>query len=204
MLAERLALLVDAVDEYAIFMLDPLGYVVTWNSGAQRIKGYTADEIIGGHFSAFYTPEDVSDGTPARELAVALAEGHFNHEGWRVRQDGGRFWANVLIAPVVDSNGRHEGFAKVTRDDTDRQKAAQRDRQLELLAERDRISKELTDTVVHRIYGATLSLHSALTLTTDPEVVSRIRASITELDSTVRQIRMVLVDQDQRAGAAVD
>src|SRR5437588_8020870 len=94
---ERFRLLVEGVREYAIFMLDPQGYVVTWNSGAERIKGYSSDEIIGQHFSRFYPPEDVKSGQPARELAQAAATGKYEEEGWRVRKDGSRFWANVVI-----------------------------------------------------------------------------------------------------------
>lgn len=201
LLADRLALLVDAVEEYGIFMLDPDGYVVTWNAGAQRIKGYSAEEIIGDHFSCFYTPEDVAAGKPAAELEAALRDGRYGEQGWRVRKDGSRFWANVLIASVFDAQGHHEGFAKVTRDETDRLVAAQREHQLELLAERDRISVELTSTVVHRIFSAGLVLNSALSITSEPSVASRIEEAIAELDSTIRQIRAIVVDLDLPGGA---
>jgi PAS domain S-box-containing protein len=109
---EALGLLVDAVREYAIFMLDPEGRIVTWNAGARRIKGYSAEEIIGRHFSVFYVPEEVNAAKPQRELAVALAEGQSRDEGWRVRKDGSRFWANVVITAVVDGHGSHQGFAR--------------------------------------------------------------------------------------------
>src|SRR3712207_2312560 len=93
----RFQLLVNAVTDYAIYMLDPKGFISSWNSGAQRFKGYTADEIIGQHFSRFYTDEDRATGLPARELKIAETEGRFDQEGWRVRKDGTRFWAHVVI-----------------------------------------------------------------------------------------------------------
>jgi PAS domain S-box-containing protein len=117
---ERARLFVDAVQDYAIFMLDPEGYVSTWNTGAERIKGYKAREIIGQHFSRFYPEEDVRAGKPAWELDVATKEGRFEDEGWRVRKNGSRFWANVIITPVKDSAGDLLGFTKVTRDFTER------------------------------------------------------------------------------------
>src|SRR6478752_3979693 len=118
-------LLVQNVTDYAIYMLDPKGTVSSWNAGAARFKGYRANEIIGEHFSRFYTDEDRAIGLPARALAVALAEGRFEAEGWRVRKDGSRFWANVVIDPVRDHSGKHVGFAKVTRDLTERKLAAE-------------------------------------------------------------------------------
>src|SRR6478609_10627506 len=118
-------LLVQNVTDYAIYMLDPTGIVSSWNAGAERFKGYRADEIIGEHFSRFYTDHDREAGLPARALKVALAEGRFEAEGWRVRKDGSQFWANVVIDPVHDESGRHVGYAKVTRDLTERKLAAE-------------------------------------------------------------------------------
>jgi PAS domain S-box-containing protein len=123
--AQRLQLLIDAVKDYAIYLLDPDGYVSSWNTGAQRFKGYTADEIIGQHFSVFYTEEDRAAGLPERALATAASEGKFEAEGWRVRKDGTRFWTSVLIDPVIDADGNLIGFAKVTRDITDKKGAEQ-------------------------------------------------------------------------------
>jgi PAS domain S-box-containing protein len=116
-------LMVEAVRDYAIFMLDPNGYVASWNTGAQRIKGYSAAEIIGQHFSVFYPQEAVATGHPQRELEIAVAEGRFEEEGWRVKKDGGQFWANVVITAVRDETGMLIGFAKVTRDLTERRNA---------------------------------------------------------------------------------
>lgn len=123
--SERLHLLVTSVTDYAIYMLSPEGIVTSWNAGAERFKGYTADEIVGQHFSTFYTEEDRHSGLPARALRTALSEGKFEAEGWRVRKGGTRFWANVVIDPIRDSEGQLVGFAKVTRDITERKRAAE-------------------------------------------------------------------------------
>jgi PAS domain S-box-containing protein len=117
--------LVASIDEYAIFMLSPEGVVSTWNRGAARLKGYTADEIIGRHFSAFYTPEDLAAGKPEIALATAAEAGSYVDDGWRVRRDGSLFWASVNITVVRDDGGSVLGFAKVTRDMTERRLAAQ-------------------------------------------------------------------------------
>src|SRR3954454_19797739 len=127
----RFQLLVDRVRDYAIFMLDPQGVVSSWNAGAQRFKGYTAGEIIGQHFSCFYSPEDQQAGAPQQALAIALAEGMFETEGWRVRKDGSRFWASVVIDPIRDDTGDLIGFAKITRDITDRKTTQEAVRQSE-------------------------------------------------------------------------
>ncbi len=119
----RFELLVQSVTDYAIYMLDPMGIVASWNAGARRFKGYEADEIIGQHFSRFYTPEDQASGVPATALYTAEHHGRFEAEGWRVRKDGERFWANVVIDPIRSPDGRLLGFAKVTRDLTERRAA---------------------------------------------------------------------------------
>src|SRR5438874_1224539 len=119
---ERFRLMVENVQDYAILMLDPQGYVISWNTGAERIKGYRADEIVGQHFSRFYPAEDIERGKPEHELAVAAEQGHFEDEGWRVRKDGSRFWANVMITALHDESGKLRGFGKVTRDMTERKK----------------------------------------------------------------------------------
>ena len=127
---ERFRLLVEGVKDYAIFMLDPEGHVATWNPGAERIKGYSAEEILGEHFSIFYTNEDLERGQPDAELQTAAAEGRFEDEGIRVRKDGSTFWASVLITALKDDAGTLRGFAKVTRDITARKEAEERERQL--------------------------------------------------------------------------
>src|SRR6266513_3721643 len=119
-------LMIESVRDYAIFMLDVNGYVASWNTGAERIKGYEADEIIGRHFSVFYPPEALARGLPAHELATARRESRFEDEGFRVRKDGSQFWANVILTAVRDTDGSLVGFAKVTRDLTERRIAEQR------------------------------------------------------------------------------
>lgn len=119
---ERFRLMIESVQDYAIFMLDPQGYVASWNVGAERIKGYRADEIIGQHFSRFYPPE-APPHLPEQELAFVREEGRFEDEGWRVRKDGTRFWANVVITALRDRAGTLRGFATITRDMTERKRA---------------------------------------------------------------------------------
>jgi PAS domain S-box-containing protein len=125
----RYRLLVDAITDYAVYMLDHEGVVTSWNPGAQRFKGYTAEEILGRHFSTFYTAEDRAAGVPAEALRKAAEEGRFEREGWRVRKDGSRFWAHVVIDPIRDPDGKVIGFAKVTRDLTERREAEEALRQ---------------------------------------------------------------------------
>lgn len=145
-------LLVEGVTDYALYMLDPNGIITNWNRGAERIKGYSAEEVIGHHFSRFYTERDRSAGLPTRALRTAEQEGRFEAEGWRVRKDGTYFWANVIIDPIRDETGTLVGFAKITRDITERREA-----QLALQkaqAERDRAQKmevlgQLTGGVAH-------------------------------------------------------
>lgn len=121
--ADELRMLVQGTTDYAIFLLDPHGRIASWNAGAQRLKGYTADEIIGSHFSRFYPQEALDRGWPAEELRRAEAGGRFEDEGWRVRKDGSLFWANVVITALRDEDGRLRGFSKVTRDLTERKRA---------------------------------------------------------------------------------
>lgn len=122
---DRYRLLIDAIADYAIYMLDATGHVASWNPGAERFKGYRTEEILGEHFSRFYTPEDRAADLPARVLRTAAAEGRFEHEGWRIRKDGSRFWAHVIVDAIRDDKGNLIGFAKVTRDLTERREAAQ-------------------------------------------------------------------------------
>jgi PAS domain S-box-containing protein len=124
----RFRLLVEAVIDYAIYMLDPTGHVVNWNQGAQRIKGYTRDEIVGQHYSRFYTEEDRQKELPKEVIATATRSGKYEGEGWRVRKDGSKFWANVTVSAIRDPSGRLLGFAKVTRDLTERREAEERRR----------------------------------------------------------------------------
>ena len=115
--------LIEGVTDYAIFQLDPDGLITTWNPGAQRIKGYTQEEIVGRHFSTFYTEEDVAAKVPDRAIRTARETGKYHAEGWRVRKDGSKFWASVVIDAIYDEQGRISGFAKITRDITERHEA---------------------------------------------------------------------------------
>lgn len=115
-------LLVNSIQDYAIFLMNPEGYIATWNIGAQKLKGYKPNEIIGRHFSSFYPEVDIRNNKPGRELEICKREGRVEDEGWRIRQDGSRFWANVVITALHDDGGKLIGFAKVTRDITERKK----------------------------------------------------------------------------------
>jgi PAS domain S-box-containing protein len=149
---ERFRLLVSEVTDYAILMLDPEGRIASWNAGAERIKGYKRDEIIGQHFSRFYPAEDVEQGKPAHELKVAAEQGRFEDEGWRVRKDGSRFWANVVITALRDAAGRLHGFGKVTRDITERKRAEEIMRHAKEQAERtSRFKDQFLSTMSHEL-----------------------------------------------------
>ncbi len=161
---ERYRLLVENIQDYAIFRLDPNGNVATWNLGAQRTKGYTAEEILGQHFSRFYPPEDLSDGKPAQELAIAATQGRFEVEGWRLRKDGSRFWANVIITALHDDQGKLCGFSKVSRDISERKRVetALRDQaQIMDLVNDSVMLRDLEDKITYwnkgaqRVYGWT-------------------------------------------------
>ncbi|AOB33307.1 hypothetical protein AKI39_01345 [Bordetella sp. H567] len=145
---QRFRLLVQGVRDYAIFMLDPDGRITNWNAGAQAIKGYLAHEIIGEHFSRFYTPEDRERGEPQRAIATAMRDGRFLGEGWRLRKDGTRFWASVVIDPIRDERGNFIGFAKITRDMTERREA-----QLALDRSRDALNQAQKMEAIGRITG---------------------------------------------------
>src|SRR6516165_1200974 len=119
----QFAILVQSIKNHAIYMMDKTGRITSWNSGAERIKGYTRNEIIGQHFSRFYTDFDRKSGLPTKALRQAAADGKFEGEGWRVRKDGSQFWATVVIYPIHDRSGTPVGFAKVTRDVTERHQA---------------------------------------------------------------------------------
>src|SRR5882757_1497815 len=144
-------LLVEGVADYALYMLDPDGVVTSWNSGGQRIKGYSADEIIGQHFSRFYTEVDRANGKPARALRIAREQGRYEEEGWRVRKDGTFFWASVIIDPIYE-DGTLVGFAKITRDITERREAELKLEQIhQQLAESQKLDAlgQLTGGVAH-------------------------------------------------------
>lgn len=165
--AEQFRLLVQSVTDYAIFMLDGDGYVSTWNPGAERIKGYRPDEIVGQHFSRFYTEEDRRNGEPERALEGAAREGRVEREGWRVRKDGSRFRASVVIDAIHDESGRLLGFAKITRDITERAKAQDElERAREALFQSQKLEAigQLTGGVAHDFNNLLMAIVSSLEL----------------------------------------
>lgn len=186
--------------DYAIFMLDRNGHIVSWNAGAERIKGYREPDIIGQHFSVFYPPEDVTARKPQRELEIALAEGRLEDEGWRVRQDGTRFWANVVITALYDDNGRHTGFGKVTRDMTERRtterELAERRRQLSYLveaqeAERRRIAWDVHDDSIQAMVAVGMRLQ-LLANRLGPEDAAVVRQLDEAVRSTINRLRNLI------------
>ena len=218
---QRFQLFVEAVRDYAIFMLDPEGHVATWNRGAERIKGYKASEIIGSHFSRFYPEQDLQAGKPQWELKVAAKEGRFEDEGWRVRKDGSRFWANVIITAVHDETGKLIGFGKVTRDSTERmqaQKALQReiaekqqaemrlresekslrDLSLHLLRtqdeERRRIGRDLHDSLGQSLAVLKMKLDSLVSVVgkrTDDEAADDVAQCIRLTEDSIKELRTI-------------
>lgn len=184
-------LLVQGVLDYGIFMLDPQGYIISWNAGAERIKGYGAADILGQHFSVFYPPEDQLSGKPQWELETAVAEGRLEDEGWRVRQDGSRFWANVVITALWDEKGVLQGFGKVTRDMSERRAAQQalseRRRLFDHLVqaqetERRRIAWDVHDDSIQAMVAVAMRLE--LLAERVPEAHA---AELQRLDTTVRE-----------------
>lgn len=190
---ERFSLLADAVTEYAVFLLDAHGRVASWNAGAERIKGYPEAEIVGAPYEVFFVEEDRAAGRPAELLAEAATTGQVRTEGWRVRRDGSRFWADVSLSALRADTGAVIGFVKITRDDTDRRLVREQAHQLDLLEARDRIGEELRESVVKRIFGAGLHLQGALRLTDDPQLLERIEEVIGELDAVIRDVRLAIV-----------
>jgi PAS domain S-box-containing protein len=199
-------LMVEAVQDYAIFILDPAGNVRTWNAGAKRIKQYTATEIVGKHFSIFYPEEDKRNGKPQWELEVAKKEGRFEDEGWRIRKDGSRFWANVIITAVRDSSRQLVGFGKVTRDFTERMEAkaalAKSERSLRELSrhllstqdeERRRIGRDLHDSLGQYLAVLKLKLESVASLVeSQPGLALQDVADCIRLtDDSIKEVRTV-------------
>ena len=179
----RFEILVDAVVDYSIFMIDTEGRVRTWNHGAQRIEGYAAAEIIGQHFSRFYTEADRAAGEPERGLQIAAREGKFEREGWRIRKDGSRFWANVVIDPIRDQSGKLVGYAKITRDITERRKvqeALEETRAAFIQSQKMEAVGQLTGGVAHDFNNLLTVITNALDLLSRPKVEPHQRKRIIE------------------------
>ena len=193
-------LLVESVVDYAIFMLDPDGRITTWNPGAERIKGYSEREIIGKHFSVFYPPEDVAAGKPAWELREAIRDGRFEDEGWRVRKDGSRFWANVVITALNDPGGVLRGFGKVTRDLTARREAEDTARQLaaeqaaRVVAEQsDKYKRHLLGIVGHDLRNClSIVLTAGEMLRAHVEDVTQARRRAEQVVNGARRMRSII------------
>lgn len=200
---DRYKILVETIEDYAIFMLDTTGHIISWNKGAQKTKGYAAEEIIGHHFSEFYQEEDKLAEKPARELVLALQQGRVEDEDWRVRKDGSKFWANVVITALYDADGTHIGFAKVTRDLTERKqqedtlrRANVQLRQQQRELERLNISKdEFISLASHQLRTPATAIKQLLGLLTDgiytdvsPTILGLIKKAY---DSNERQLNIV-------------
>jgi PAS domain S-box-containing protein len=185
---QRLRLLLEAVTDYAIFMLDADGRVASWNEGAERIKGWRREEILGEHVSLFYPPEEVDAGKPVREVAAAARDCRVEDEGWRVRKDGPRFWADVVITAITDEAGVLHGFAKATRDVSERRRLEERQGRLGLLAERERIAQGLFDEVAQAVFAVGLGLQAA-TVADDAALRARVDRSVRDLDEVIVGLR---------------
>ncbi|HSK22431.1 MAG TPA: PAS domain-containing sensor histidine kinase [Egicoccus sp.] len=175
---ERFRLLVETVIDYAIYILGPTGIVESWNAGAQRLKGYLAEEIVGRHYSAFYPEDYRAQGLPETLLQTALTQGRVEHSGWRVRKDGTRFWADVVITALYDDSGLHTGFAKVTRDMTEahlateaRERAlAEHQRAIGRLEELDRWRREFIGAIIHDLQTPIIGISGFLELMTRGQI----------------------------------
>ncbi|ACD19903.1 PAS domain-containing sensor histidine kinase [Paraburkholderia phytofirmans] len=204
----RYRLLIEAVQDYAIFMLDAAGNVASWNLGAQRIKGYSPDEIVGRHFSRFYTDEDIAAGKPAQLLATAAWQGRVEDEGWRVRKDESRLWANVVITAVHDEQGDLLGFAKITRDMTERRRLEDLEHASAASAlvqqarenEQRRIARELHDDLGQQITALkmTLALHETELARHFSEAgrarLGSVREMADQLDAMATSMRRIAAD----------
>lgn len=185
---QRFRLLVESVRDYAIFMLSPEGVIESWNSGAQLIKGYSAQEVIGRHFSMFYRPEDLAARLPERELETALAVGRAEEEGWRIRRDGSVFWANVVISPVYDADRQLRGFAKVTRDMTER-------RRLQELENSSKRMSEFLAMLAHELRNPLAPIRNAVTiLQLEPSPSPMVRSSRDMIDRQLSHMTRLVDD----------
>ena len=207
-------LLVESVQDYAIFLLDPGGHIITWNEGAQRIKGWTADEIVGRHFSTFYTEDAIASDHPAHELEIAEREGRYEEEGWRVRKDGTLFWANVVITALFE-DGELGGFGKVTRDLTERRRNEEELREARAQLERRTLSQrqalEINDNILQGLVLAQYALERddretqeraiASTLTEARRIISELLAQAEVKSGELRRLTGTELDAPDALGA---
>lgn len=173
-------LLVESLKDYAIIILDPTGHVASWNAGAERFKGYRAEEIIGKHFSAFYTAEDIKRGLPEQELGIAARDGRYEGNGWRVRKDGEQFWANVIISTLRTPDGTLQGYSKVTRDLTESKQAE------EQIQQQSREIMELSTPVMQVWQGVVIApLIGSLDSNRTQQFMERLLERVVETNSPV-------------------
>lgn len=198
---EHLGQLLEAVTDYAIFQLDREGRILTWNTGAERINGYRQDEIIGEHCGRLYPAQDVAEGKPERALRTAAGEGHHQEEGWRVRKDGGWFWADVVTTPLRGDGGEVVGFATVARDLSGHRRAED---QLRLLAERERIGKALQAGTIKLLFAIGVHLQSLAALSEDEAIACGLQDCIGELDQAIHGLRAYVFGLDPAAGPVED
>ncbi|MDE3095692.1 MAG: PAS domain S-box protein [Chloroflexota bacterium] len=197
---ERFRLMVEGVQDYAVYMLNPEGRVMSWNAGAQRMKGYSAEEIVGQHMSVFYPAESIAAGEPEEELRQAREHGRLESEGWRVRKDGSRHLANVVTSALYDADGSLRGYAKVVRDVTERRRVEEeRNRlraEMELRRDRDRIAMDLHDGIIQSLYAVGLGLELAVDDLADGPVEARERVdvAIRQLGDVVEDIRRYIYE----------
>lgn len=203
---QRLQAMIDSVEDYAIFMLSPTGEVTSWNTGAQRIKGYSADEIIGRHFSVFYPPEGRAAGLPERMLETASERGRAEAEGWRIRRDGSRFWADVIITPIRDETEALQGFTKVTRDLTEHKRLEELEHVGELAAaterareeEKKRIARELHDDLGQQLTALKMSAvilqHEVKADHSTMDTAAMARDLVLQINETMSAVRRVASD----------
>jgi PAS domain S-box-containing protein len=192
---ELFQLLMESIQDYAIYILDPNGFVISWNSGAQRIKGYSAGEIVGKHFSRFYTPNDIGVDKPKRNLEAAAEKGRYEDESLRVRKDGSFFWANVVITPIHDATGTLSGFAKVVRDVTERKASEERLRESERLAALGTTAAVFAHEIANPLNGLSTSLEIVTDLIDHSEYHnSLLKETIHGANQEIRRLSSLLGD----------
>lgn len=192
---ERFQVLIDSIQDYAIYILDPNGFVTSWNTGAQRIKGYRPKEIVGKHFSRFYTPDDNRINKPKRNLETAAAKGRYEDESLRMRKDGSIFWANVLITAIRDDSGNLTGFAKVVRDITERKESEQRAQESERLAVLGTSSAVFAHEIANPLNGLATSLEIVSGLLDDSDYHNPLlRDTIQGANQEIQRLTSLLVD----------
>ncbi|MET1114320.1 MAG: PAS domain S-box protein, partial [Comamonas sp.] len=185
---ERFRLLIEGVRDYAIYMLDPMGMIQSWNSGAELIKGYTAAEVVGRHYRMFFRSEDVEQGLPAKELRDCLQRGRTEEEGWRVRKDGSTFWANIVMVPMWGADGTHLGYAKVTRDMTE-------SRRLSELEHSSRQMNEFLAMLAHELRNPLAPILNAVTvLQLEPALSPVVRSARDMIDRQLSHMTRLVDD----------